>query len=83
MDTKAFETLRTERLDDGLLLVTLNRPDVRNALNTQMGRDLRDVFVPLAFDASGVRSIVITGAGDKAFCADGDLKKRNGMTEAQ
>jgi enoyl-CoA hydratase/carnithine racemase len=83
MDTKAFETLRTERLDDGLLLVTLNRPDVRNALNTQMGRDLRDVFVPLAFDASDVRSIVITGAGDKAFCAGGDLKERNGMTEAQ
>ena len=83
MDTKAVETLRTERLDDGLLLVTLNRPDVRNALNTQMGRDLRDVFVPLAFDASDVRSIVITGAGDKAFCAGGDLKERNGMTEAQ
>jgi len=83
MDTKEFETLRSECLDDGLLLVTLNRPDVRNALNTQMGRDLCEVFVPLAFDASDVRSIVVTGAGDKAFCAGGDLKERNGMTEAQ
>jgi enoyl-CoA hydratase len=75
-------TLRTERLDEGLLLVTLDRPEFRNALNTQMGRDLKELFVPLAFDAGDLRCIVITGAGDKAFCAGGDLKERHGMTEA-
>ncbi|MGZ8203529.1 MAG: enoyl-CoA hydratase-related protein [Burkholderiales bacterium] len=75
-------TLRTERFDDGLLLVTLDRPEVRNALNTQMGRELRALFVPLTFAAQDLRCIVITGAGDKAFCAGGDLKERQGMTEA-
>ncbi|MGZ8156541.1 MAG: enoyl-CoA hydratase-related protein [Burkholderiales bacterium] len=75
-------TLRTERFDDGLLLVTLDRPEVRNALNTQMGRELRALFVPLTFEALDLRCVVITGAGDKAFCAGGDLKERQGMTEA-
>ena len=77
-----FDTLRTERLDDGLMLLTLDRPDVRNALNTRMGEELREIFVPLSFQTGDLRCIVITGAGDKAFCAGGDLKERNGMTEA-
>jgi enoyl-CoA hydratase len=78
-----MQTLRTEPFEDGLLLVTLDRPEVRNALNTQMGRDLRELFVPLTFHPSELRCIVITGAGDKAFCAGGDLKERQGMTEAE
>ena len=77
-----FTTLRTERFDDGLLLVELARPESRNALNTQMGRDLRALFLPLTFDAADLRCIVVTGAGDKAFCAGGDLKERQGMSEA-
>jgi enoyl-CoA hydratase len=80
---QTLTTLRTERLDEGLLLVTLDRPDVRNALNTQMGRELKQLFVPLGFDAADLRCVVITGAGDKAFCAGGDLKERLGMTEAE
>ncbi len=78
-----FQTLQLERSDEGLLRVTLNRPEVRNALNTQMGLELRRVFAPLVFEPGEVRCIVITGAGDKAFCAGGDLKERNGMTDAQ
>ncbi len=76
-----FETLRVDRLDGGLMLVTLNRPAVRNATNTQMGRELRELFVPLKFTPGEVRCVVITGAGDKAFCAGGDLKERNGMSD--
>jgi len=76
------ETLRVERADDGLLTVTLNRPQTRNALNTLMGRELRAIFSPLVFDAQDIRCVVITGAGDKAFCAGADLKERNGMTDA-
>jgi enoyl-CoA hydratase/carnithine racemase len=76
-----FETLTAETSEDGLLRVTLNRPEVRNAINTQMGVDLRAVFRPLVFEARQVRCVVITGAGDKAFCAGGDLKERNGMTD--
>ena len=40
-----FETIVLERRDNGILLVTLNRPEASNALNTQMGLDLVDLFV--------------------------------------
>ena len=80
---KKFDTLRTERLDDGLMLVTLDRPEARNALNTRMGEELREIFVPLTFEARDLRCIVITGAGDKAFCAGADLKERRGVPAAE
>ncbi|MSP04382.1 MAG: enoyl-CoA hydratase [Acetobacteraceae bacterium] len=76
-----FETLKIEESAPGVCLITLNRPEVRNALNTQMGLELREIFVPLKFTPGDLRAIVITGAGDKAFCAGGDLKERNGMTD--
>ncbi len=79
----AFETLAVESSADGLTVITLNRPEVRNALNTQMGKELREIFAPLAFYPQDRRCIVITGSGDKAFCAGGDLKERNGMTDEQ
>ena len=78
-----FQTLQVEQSADGLLRVTLNRENVRNALNTQMGIELREVFSPLAFHPQSVRCVLITGAGDKALCAGGDLKERNGMTDDQ
>jgi enoyl-CoA hydratase len=76
------ETLRVERSDEGILTITLDRPQTRNAMNTQMGRELRDIFAPLVFEAKEVRCIVLTGSGDKAFCSGGDLKERNGMSDA-
>lgn len=76
-----FETLKLEEPAPGVLLLTLNRPEVRNALNTKMGLELREIFLPLKFTPGDLRAIVITGAGDKAFCAGGDLKERNGMTD--
>lgn len=78
-----FETLDVQAHDGHVLLVTLNRPEVRNAMNTQMGRDLRAVFRPLVFDPGDLRCIVLTGAGDKAFCAGGDLKERDAMTDEE
>ncbi len=79
----ALHTLHLEKSTDGLLQVTLNRPETRNALNTQMGMELRDLFAPLAFHPQDVRCVLMTGAGDKAFCAGGDLKERNGMSDEQ
>src|SRR6202171_4890867 len=76
-----FETIAVARYDDQILLVTLNRPDVSNALNTRMGLDLMEVFEALAIDLEGLRAVIITGSGEKAFCAGGDLKERNGMTD--
>lgn len=76
-----FETLQVAEPEPGLMVVTLNRPALRNAINTQMGRDLRELFVPLKFTPGALRCIVLTGAGDKAFCAGGDLKERQGMSD--
>jgi len=79
---KPMQTLQLGTDDEGLMVVTLNRPEVRNAFNTQMGLELRDLFVPLTFDPRELRCIIITGAGDKAFCAGADLKERQGMSDA-
>jgi enoyl-CoA hydratase/carnithine racemase len=77
----AYETLQTASPARHLLVVTLNRPDVLNAINTQMGRDLLDLWTRLGADAEDTRCVVLTGAGERAFCAGGDLKERNGMTD--
>lgn len=82
MTFPAFETLRTEFVEPHLLLVTLNRPEVRNAINTQMGRDLLALWTQLVADPGEARCVVLTGAGDKAFCSGGDLKERNNMPES-
>ena len=59
--------------------VTINRPEKRNALNVTVMRELRSAFALTRADAA-VRVVVLTGAGDKAFSAGGDL---GGFTEGQ
>jgi enoyl-CoA hydratase len=76
-----YETATAEDKGEGLVLLTLNRPQVANAMNTQMGRDLLAFFDAVNADPLAHRCIVVTGAGDKAFCAGGDLKERQGMTD--
>jgi enoyl-CoA hydratase len=78
-----FETLKLTRDGDHILVVTLNRPEASNAMNTQMGLDLMHAFEKLQIEQDGLRIVVVTGAGDKAFCAGGDLKQRRGMTDEQ
>jgi enoyl-CoA hydratase/carnithine racemase len=78
-----YRHLRVERSPDGhVVTVVLDRPEQMNAMNTAMGEDLLACFEALARDAD-VRAVVFTGAGDRAFCAGGDLKERNEMTDAQ
>jgi enoyl-CoA hydratase/carnithine racemase len=79
----SYETLTVEHPQDHTVLVTLNRPEVANAMNTQMGLDLLAVFDGFCAAPNKQRCVVITGAGGKAFCAGGDLKQRNGMTDEQ
>ena len=76
-----FETLSLETVDEHVTIVWLNRPGASNALNTQMGRDLVRYFEDTALDPQSLRCIVLSGTGDKAFCAGGDLKERRGMTD--
>jgi enoyl-CoA hydratase/carnithine racemase len=78
---EGLRTLKVEMPEAGLWVVTFNRPEVRNAINTATCEDLRDLFGPLAFTPGDLRCIVLTGAGDKAFSAGGDLKERDGMTD--
>jgi enoyl-CoA hydratase len=79
---REYATLRVEDRGAGLLLLTLDRPDVANAMNTQMGRDLLAFFEVVNAAPAAARCIVLTGAGDRAFCAGGDLKERSGMSDA-
>ena len=65
-----------------VLIVRLNRPEVLNAINTQMGHDLYNLWTRLTADPGETRCIVLTGVGERAFCAGGDLKERDGMTQA-
>ncbi|WP_454737234.1 enoyl-CoA hydratase/isomerase family protein [Cupriavidus necator] len=78
---KQYETILVDQPLEGVLQVTLNRPEYSNAFNTQTGRDLYDVFHPLELEHRNYRCVVITGAGDKAFCAGGDLKERKTLSE--
>jgi enoyl-CoA hydratase len=77
-----YDTLLVEKRGEHILLVTLNRPEAMNALNTQMGKDKLDLWTRLTAEPGDVRCVVLTGAGDRAFCAGGDLKERNGMTDS-
>jgi enoyl-CoA hydratase len=79
----SFETIIVEHPQEHTVLVTLNRPEVANAMNTQMGLDLLAAFDSFCAAPNRQRCIVVTGAGTKAFCAGGDLKQRNGMTDEQ
>jgi len=78
-----YETITVANPQEHTVLVTLNRPEVANAMNTQMGLDLLAVFDGFCAAPNKQRCIVVTGAGSKAFCAGGDLKQRNGMTDEQ
>ncbi len=79
--TGRLDTIKAEPHGDHILVVTLNRADASNAINTRMGQELTEVFEFLGLNARAVRCVVITGVGNKAFCAGGDLKERKGMTD--
>ncbi|RDV06608.1 enoyl-CoA hydratase [Sphingorhabdus pulchriflava] len=63
----------TVEINGPVTTVTLNRPEVMNAINAQMHQELQAAFDAFAADA-GQLACVITGAGDRAFCAGSDLK---------
>ena len=74
--------LRAEEQARDVLLVTLDRPEVANAFNTRLALDLIELFERLRAEER-YRCAVITGAGDKAFCAGADLKERNSLSDDQ
>ncbi|WDI30111.1 enoyl-CoA hydratase-related protein [Hyphococcus flavus] len=78
-----YATIKVGKPHPHVILVTLDRPRTANAINTQMAKDLYALFSALARDEVDIRALVLTGAGEKVFCAGGDLKERNGMTDEQ
>ncbi len=83
MSDQSYATLALERPASPVLRLVLNRPEVANAFNTQMATDLMHCFESISLAAGDTRCIILTGAGERAFCAGGDLKERDGMSDAE
>ena len=77
MSIPEFETIAYDEGDDGVAVVTMNRPDVHNAFNSLMQRELRTLWRALRRH-DPVRCIVLTGAGEKAFCTGIDRMEQMG-----
>ncbi len=69
-----FSTIRYEKTDHRAT-ITLDRPEVLNAVNFTMLRELRDAIEDVSWD-DRIRVLVVTGAGDRAFCTGADLKEQ-------
>ncbi|WP_029363829.1 enoyl-CoA hydratase/isomerase family protein [Herbaspirillum lusitanum] len=73
MNYEDFQHILFEHRDDGVLLATLNRPEVMNATNARLHWELTKLWQVVKDDAA-TKVVVITGAGDRAFSAGGDLQ---------
>lgn len=67
-----YQSVKVQVRDNGVALCTLNRPEVLNAVNSELHRELEDLFAEIARDFD-VKAVVLTGAG-RAFCAGGDIR---------
>ena len=67
---------------NGVLLLTLNRPEIMNSLDFSLLHALSRQVDKIRFDSS-IRVVIVTGAGDRAFCAGADLKERQTMSPVQ
>ena len=72
MNYEDYQHLLFEAQGNGVLLVTLNRPEVLNATNARMHYELTQVWATIDRDPK-TDVVVVTGAGDRAFSAGGDL----------
>jgi enoyl-CoA hydratase/carnithine racemase len=69
--------LQEER--DGVLLLTLNRPEALNALSNALAETLLGAVNGIR-ERRDIRAVIITGAGERAFCAGADLRERSGLS---
>ncbi len=76
------ENLLLATTENQTAILTLHRPEIMNSFNFALLRALRDQVEALRFNTD-VRVIIITGAGEKAFCAGADLKERATLTPVQ
>ncbi|WP_110929562.1 enoyl-CoA hydratase-related protein [Bacillus massiliglaciei] len=74
------DLVEVKMLEEGIALLTLNRPSAANALSRELLHALSRSLEKISEDHS-LRTVILTGAGTKAFCAGADLKERAGMNE--
>ncbi|MBV1797887.1 enoyl-CoA hydratase-related protein [Siccirubricoccus sp. G192] len=77
-----FATITATEPSAQVLAVTLNRPERANSLTTRMAEELLVIFGALEAEPDAYRCVILTGAGDRVFCAGADLKERDGMSDA-
>ena len=70
-----FEDIIFEKSEDGIAKITINRPEVRNAFRPLTVREMQQALEDARED-SGIGVIILTGAGEKAFCSGGDQRIR-------
>ena len=68
------------KIENDIAFIELNRPDHYNSLNQDMAEDLFKVSLECD-DNTNIRSVLLTGVGDKAFCAGGDLNSFNNFID--
>jgi enoyl-CoA hydratase len=76
-----YQTLKVEIDAHRVGILTMSRPEVRNAMNTAMMRELRDLFAHFYVDPDVAACLILTGAPG-GFCSGADLRERKGMTDA-
>ncbi|MBT1704351.1 enoyl-CoA hydratase/isomerase family protein [Chryseosolibacter indicus] len=74
--------IKTSLNNDGILTITLSRPEALNALNSALLKELSSVMAD-AFSNKNVRGIILTGDGDKAFVAGADIKELTALDPQQ
>jgi naphthoate synthase len=72
---KTYDDIVYQKCDEGIAKITINRPQVRNAFRPQTVSEMADAFTD-ARDDAGIGVVILTGAGEKAFCSGGDQKVR-------
>ncbi len=77
---QSYNTLLVETDEQGIAVVTVDRPDKLNALNDELLNELAEVFKQITIDES-IKGCILTGSGEKAFVAGADIKELRGLNE--
>ena len=77
---ESYDNLSTD-LADGILTITINRESKMNALNRATMLELKDIFQYIQDNPREIRSVILTGAGEKAFVAGADISEFSGVNE--
>lgn len=79
-----YKNIKLESRENGIWLLTLNRPEALNALNSELLNELADALRQISeMKFEDARGLIITGSGEKAFVAGADIKEMTGLNEDQ